>query len=229
MPRDLNGFDPRQLGNCILWLRPDPSTVALNSGLITQWNDQSGNNNHAVGLANISYVLNALTGKPMAKSVGVGKLDVANITLGAFTLAMLVSGTAGGSMGYLAVHNSDSGSVDGSYFYGQTGATSFVRRSGSSRTLNVSSDWLASKQLTRLAIQKYGAEHRLFRNGVSMASSGTVDAGSVTATLYLMNSQSSSSAFNNLLGEVVLYNRELSDAEIAQLSGYFHQGWSTYT
>lgn len=40
------GFSPTDLSGCVLWLRADLGTIIDEAGKVSQWNDQSGNNNH---------------------------------------------------------------------------------------------------------------------------------------------------------------------------------------
>lgn len=71
-PATEDEFSPLDIDSCVLWLKADAG-VTLNGSTVSQWDDQSGNGNHAVQ-ATASYqptfVANQLNGKPVLRFDG---------------------------------------------------------------------------------------------------------------------------------------------------------------
>jgi len=62
--KSISGFDPRSvIPGCSLWLdAADSSTLTLSGSNVIQWNDKSGNGNHALnGNTTVTYSSNSVT------------------------------------------------------------------------------------------------------------------------------------------------------------------------
>jgi len=107
-----DGFMPSDISNLVLWLDADDSdTITESGGFVSQWDDKSGNENHAAqgtGTDQPTYVSNALDGKYVVRFDGVSDIlvvpddDTLDGTSGLTILVMLKPTLSGDPDGIIA-------------------------------------------------------------------------------------------------------------------------------
>lgn len=198
-------------------------------------NDLSGNSNHG----SKSVVTKQPLIRPGAfnglvtwdhESGGAGKgLDTPSLTLGTFTLFEVLKMTAGANT-YISVHNNDVGTHS---MYDGIGPSLRVVRAGVTSGKNVSAAWISSGSPLISVCQTFGgthATHLAYKNGVLQSTTNTAANDPGTSTVagalhigHWQDETSSSVVFPGLKREVVVLNRQVTDAEAMLL----HQ-WAKY-
>lgn len=209
----------------VLWLRADAGVITDASNTLTQWTDQSGNNNHAYISTNTpKYSSNGINGYPAIQFVSANpdRLIVNSVTLSSFTVFSVfkMSPPAGGIIYEQSIN---ANSNDGSYFATSTGWTSHVRRNTTDSSQNLSVSWGVDNN-SKIATHIYNGthtSHKIYINGSENTYTGGVtnDPGtlSVTNSIYIGARQDNSFPCEGYIGELIVYNRFLSDNERASV------------
>lgn len=197
--------------------------AGLGGGASTlQYADASGYGNHGT-LTNMdgsNWLFDPILGRFVLNFTATGQYVVApSILLGSsdFTVAGWVQHRAGSATYPVLVSEGDTGSgewmllltsANTCQFYGSTGSVSVLGGSYSS------GKWV------HVACHRSGKEARLFVNGIHVASDTYASANlSTTKSLQLGGADSDSDRWLvGLLGDILVYNRALSPAEISQLA-----------
>ncbi len=91
-------FVPTDIAGCKLWLKADAGITKDGSNYVSQWDDQSGNNNHAVqatGSAQPFWDDNQLNGKPVLSFLYDG-MTFPSIAVDSFTVFFVMKKVQGG-------------------------------------------------------------------------------------------------------------------------------------
>jgi hypothetical protein len=242
-------LDPRSIANLSLWLdAADASTVTISTG-VSQWNDKSGNGkNAAQGIGNNqpAYVLAARNGRNVCRMDGSNDSFVVSsialdATISVFVAASFdVAGSAGNATGNLFIeHSANAGTNGGMFVAGQSVGPQQVQRTvvPSFRWVqNGVANWLGTGWSVAEfrfdagaavdTIFQYWKSGTLQSNGTAAVSAGTVTASrSVTADLFIGSRNQASIFSDGDWGEVLIYNRALTDAEHLAVRRYLSVKW----
>lgn len=209
----------------------DTSTITQSGGLVSQWNDKSGNSRHLIQSND--------TLKPLSHSAAIGSLNALDFhsvtadkisTSAAYTvlnstaysiLAVVKYDTAGGYFigigqpsNYTGLHTGYRNTTQYTLDHYNAGVDITV-------TPNTSTPMILNPQFNNL-----GSNIRI--NGSSIGSSGGFPAFALSATtgvLNIGNGHDTSNPFNGMIGEVLIYTGALSDANREQLEGILAHKW----
>jgi hypothetical protein len=228
------GFAPASLTGLLAWYEVTAATITLNGSNVSGWADKSGNGvNASQGTGGNQPAYNAssanFNGRGSIACAASKWLTTGSLTMGPFTV--VVVGLYSGSAGYMYTFNANN-----QYLFGTINNSVNVTRSAVSSGKNLSSNWSTGSATPRTIIQRFNgthASHGLRINGVNQTLSdgvGTSDPGSSTATgtMFINASASGTSASTGELGEILVYNRSLSDAECLQIETWQRSRFNHY-
>jgi hypothetical protein len=217
------------------------SSITSSGGLVSQWNDISGNGRHAVQASS--------TYQPTTGSISQNGLNTISmsahfllapifITSNAFTYFFVGSKTnAGGSANtysrWMSLFNSagndydNPSSITASYTITSQGGYSpatYAYRNNSVILAQAHTYGLANLSVARLN----GTTYTQIHNGTS--ATGSTSATSLNTDKMNIGSSGMSltdSALNGWIGEIILYNSVLSDSDVTIVSNYLKTKWNT--
>jgi hypothetical protein len=234
-------FDPTQISGCQLWLdAADSSTITFSSGTsVSQWNDKSGLNNHALQgtTANqpSTYIsANGLTGMNFGLSNffrGSFSSPITGTTLSAFIILNMNSSTYnyGRALSLSTNNNNDylAGAGGTNISRNSTNVALWQEAFGGSGTagpfsINTSTTYLIDSMFD-------GTTHIAYLNASNVASVAT----STNFSIYLFGIgfqayqlvSASSDYWIGYINEVVIYNTALTEAQRKNVEGYLAQKW----
>jgi hypothetical protein len=231
---------PTDLAGCVLWLdATDLASITMDgSNRVSQWNDKSGNANHAVQLTDANKpVYNAtgmLGGHPcldwLAGAVAARRLVTPAIALTAYSIFSVLQGssTLGG---YAFVHNADT--ANGCYMLaGIEASLRTIRTSISDR--NIASTFLVGK---KAVAWRWGGLHNTHFCRVNGALPGHAsrsaantqnDAGvaSVSGPFYVGNNNVGNTSWKGLISEIAIFNRYLNDGEVGLVENHLTEKYA---
>ena len=215
--------------NLKLWLRADAG-VTLNSGVVSQWADQSGNGFHAT--QNTSNLRPIIQNIPQYNNMPTIRFDGVDDVLTGVTIPNL--NTENISVFVLSSGNSQTGNMAGLFTIGTIFSGFFVTRS--INTTQAFRIWNNYKTLTSSANsaptagyvpkivyfkKEFGVTGNLFLNGTQHST--TTDAtfvSSFTNASYQVGKAPSYSSLKGNIAEIIIYNRLLSTDEQQQVEEY---------
>ena len=215
---------------CVTWLDgADDSVFTYSSGtLVSEWRDKSGNANHVYQSTTASQPTRNTTysgSGSNAKSVVVfdgtddslSSTNSLDLSTG-YTMFVLVRGyTSTSDAGVISINNSLSHGItihNGSlaYFYFGGGGINTTQSIATSQTNILTKVWTGSTSGNRIS----------YKNGTQGYSTGTMSNTNATGVLRLGQQ---STYLNGFIGEVIIYNRELTAAELNKVHGYLSNKW----
>lgn len=225
------GFSPTDLPNCKIWLdAADTTSIISSGGLVSQWNDKSGNGNHATA----SGTARPTTGTRTLNSKNVLDFD------GSTDFMSFTNGITGGSYTIFFVCLVDSlsatlpRSVIGTDATGgpvmrfanttSTGKMQVVRR-GQSVLLTANTTNVVATPYSFI-ITTYNSGNAVTRNGVADGSNAT--SASYTQNIKAIGSESSTSWSNGhdgIIAESAIYTGILTGPQITQIINYSVAKW----
>lgn len=237
-----SGFSPLSLGPA-LWLKADAGaysdagvTLATNGQTIQQWNDQSGNGRHfsqAASGSRPTYNTSGINSLPALSFDGLNDfLSNASITLSSnctIFSVMKMTGTAG----HVYEHGTDTGSIDG-FNLRTTSDASFNMRRTTLSAKTVALNWGVDNTL-KICTQRHSgthATHILRINGVDSGAttystfSNNVGTSNTTQAFYIGCRAGVTSFSNGAIGELIIYETALTDAQVAQVEAYLTARWT---
>lgn len=226
------GFAPVDLPNCKLWLdASDPDTIVSSGGLVSQWLDKSGNNNHATASG---------TARPTTGTRTLNGLNVLDYN-GTSNYMALANGISGGIYTIYFVTLVDSlsatlpRSIIGSTNTGgpvmrfantaTTGKMQVVRR-GQAVLLTANTTNVIATPYSFI-ITTYNSGNAVNRNGAGDGSNAT--SASYTQPIQAIGSESSTSYSNGqdgIIAETAIYTGILTSPQITQLNNYSTAKWA---
>lgn len=202
------------------------TTPSTNGGAVHQWNDLIFGN-HAIQATGTNQPLYRTSGINSIASIDFDGsndyLATGNTTFGVFTqfVVFKLAGTAG------MITERGSGAA-GDYIYGTTGNTTKVARTLTSAK-ELTADW-STDDTTKIVTKRYGgthATHRLWINGVDQSPTGAGDDPGTDSYTNVINigGRTTSLPIDGYIGEIIYYNRELSDSEREDVEDYLTTKW----
>lgn len=238
---------PTDLPGCLLWLDASDSASVIRDGsnVVSQWSDKSGNANHATEANPTNrptYGATAFGGLPGIDwgngSVAARALTTPSISYGVFTVFVVVRGDA--SSNYVYVHESDSGS-NREYIHGDPNPNINIRRGGvqSMRAVvlpyTTTTGVLNRDGVRRIITRRYGGTHATNTVRVDLATPQTnvisgqffdPGTGASNGPIYLGNRQAYDNPLRGVLAEFIVFNRYLSDGDVALVEQYLSRKWA---
>jgi hypothetical protein len=233
---------PTDISGCVGWWdASDAASITQSGGLVSQWNDKSGQGNHATasGTRQPAFVSNALNGKSVIAFDGADDLMEAAIS-SAYTAATVFAvlrpdAAGGGSLGRVLVRGSSSLFYDGATsslrynppFPGATG-NGGQRTANSSATLGawhlLSIAWtggldVATAITPRLAGAVSSAGLTGTGDSVSAAGIGTMQIGNRAVA------DGGDRGWNGRIAELIFFNAAISAADRARVEAYLAAKW----
>ena len=233
----MNFFSPRRLA-CTVWLdAADRSSMTINGTNVSQWNDKSGNGKNATTSTNFPVYapaslnklatlrFNGLAGTPTY-------IDLPSFSFGTSnrTAVFIIQSTAGASGSSSAPH----------FFFPGSGFTNSLSLAGwiSANVQGAASgaSFSASRNSYLILVYRFGITtgfEELFANGTSQASATKTSGGSSYSDAttgyrlgWLTNGDNTNTFyFDGNIGEVILFNKTLSNDERQQVEGYLAWKW----
>ena len=216
---------------CVTWLDgADDSVFTYSSGtLVSEWRDKSGNANHVYQSTTASQPTRNTTysgSGSNAKNVVVfdgtddslSSTNSLDLSTG-YTMFVLVRGyTSTSDAGVISINNSLAHGItihNGSlaYFYFGGGDVNTTQSITTSETNILAKRWTGNT----------GFENRIsYKNGTIGYNNGVIRTNDSTGVLRLGQQ---STYLNGLIGEVIIYNRDLGTAELNKVHGYLSNKW----
>ena len=211
-----SGGVPLTISDLALWLKADAgvfsdagSTPAVDGDLVTQWNDQSGNNNHAGASVKPTYETNSLNGLPSIRFPGSKHFGLTSSVVTTEITVFCVSRRFVTSS-FIGLFSAPTNGL--AYAFNSSG--NLILNKVNVSTLHTSSlvdrrsMWLQSN-FTKSASSNLIAQRV---NGASAGSTTTT----TTDPLTIIGENS----LNGYISEIIIYSRELSGTEITTIEDY---------
>jgi hypothetical protein len=231
-----NARDPRTIPNLRLWLKADAIQNLIDGDAVAAWSDISGNGwsaTQSTAGSRPTYKTNILNGQPVVRFDGGDHLDFNNnatplfSAAGEWTLFVVhkistTTGTSGILGQYIAAVS------NGRYYFYDAG--SFL---GSTATLGsvTQTNGAESTTTTRVDVHRRSASNRFrtYSNGVNndddtdastrnLLQCGNI-LGAITSSGSVYNG-AMQNYYNGDIAEVILFNRDLTDAELLAVQSY---------
>lgn len=228
-----NSFDPRTLPNLALWLdAADPATLNLTASNIMQWNDKSGNGNHAAqGVASLQplYSPSGINGKP-SLIFNADQLDIAHnssidfSTLTLFCVRQFDDYASASSAVQYSVRKWDGSgfilyttdlNVAPPRYPRSVGAGAF--NNTPAYTTSEGTPWLDALTLDGVTIT-----HTVYPGEITASKSATA---SITNSLDMAIGHSVANDVTQRIGEVLAYARVLTTPERTAVVAYLKSKW----
>lgn len=235
-------FVPTNITNCHLWLDGgDKSSITHVSGDVSQWNDKSGQNNHAVQTVTPDKPMtnvNTLNSRNVVTFAGSEYLSIpytAELNPTEFSVFVVVnsSDVEGNTQGVVSNLQND-GDTDGGFDIdiGDVRNVSFRASNGSANSaviVNANSPpavdtyYLVNANIT-------GTTPDLFINGIQQTDTetGSINYDSNTPFIIGRMAVSGGDGLQGNIAEVIVYNRKLTPTERQQVEDYLNYKWSIY-
>jgi hypothetical protein len=211
-------FAPTQIPGCQLWLdAADPTTVSLSGSNVTQWNDKSGNNRHAVVngtnfatwtsstnglLFNNSYYITPYTADPTNETGFV----VFNYT-SSYPNIIIVGAQSGGRE--IAIFN----------FTDNVGVIKALVAWGPTTPITKNTIQMATSVITS------GVSVTISANGGSPVSNAALTFNSGGTTVLGREVAANTLPFGGFIHEILFFNSVLQSAQRQQIEGYLAWKW----
>lgn len=232
-------FVPSDLIDLGLWLKSDDvSTITESGGLVTDWNDKSGNNNHATASGAGRPVTNASTinGKnALAFSSNANFMTIADaITLNmdsgnGFTIFMVVdySGYSAHGSGINCLLSKGEAAFAGSTYNLQTAADNFIDFQSGANEVAASTTDISGAAVIITATMDNSAEFaELFVNGVSVGTRAAATVNSDNALALIIGGDTTiNKRGDGSYAEIIIYPRLLAASDIGLVEGYLSGEW----
>lgn len=218
-------FSPLNIANLAAWYdASDTATITSSLGSVSQWNDKSGNARHATqGIGSNQPV----TGTRSINGLNVLDFEATNDNL---LLPSALYGLSNGPWTYLIVYQADTAASAQRMLVGGSPITyGIFANTGANNGINV-------RQTNTVPATSYTFDTSLRcwagrRNGATLEAliNGNLSSGSIStasdATISVFTIGSSSVSMDGMLGEIVMYSRNLTNAEYNQVGQYLAAKW----
>lgn len=226
-PNNSAYFDPLQISNLELWLdAADTNTITEDSGAVSQLDDKSGYGNHAV------QTLEFLQPKTGTRTIGSSNtlefnnseyMNFVGISSTDFT-AFVVAEIDG--YGIPSTENNFFSGTNGSFTISVDDATGYPRVLETNISVpltGIGAFGLADPRIVSAQTGAYG--NALWLDGYSQGSNATST--SYTSPTSIMGADAGGAdTVNGAIGEILIFTRILSDAEMNQVGNYLSAKWA---
>lgn len=217
-------WTPAQLPGLALWLdAADASTITLNGSTVSQWNDKSGNNRHAsqaTAANQPTRTLNGLGGRTVLTFDGVNDFLNATFTLTNFSVGIVGTLTANTATIYypLGFGNPPSGSAGLS-----VGGTNFTQKAALNSPSLLTNETVTLNSPYLITAHSQTGNRLISFNGQTPAT----DTNSQSISEVRIGQRSDGVwPYAGPIGEIVITNTALSNANRQLLEGYLAWKWS---
>jgi hypothetical protein len=228
-------FTPASVSGLVLWLDAnDPSNTGVqpaDGSPLDNWVDRSflAYTASATGAERPTYVANSQNGLPTLSFDGTQQaMSIASFTTNAKSSIFFAAKNPTNADGVMFMEMSpDAGANDGFWIFTTNGY--HVRNIGSSAGTSAGSAWMGSAfALFDCTFGSEGVPNLLLdKNGVNLSTangSGIIN-GSITTSLNIAARNIGGFFFPGTIGEILIYNRGVSNAEKAELLDYLGTKW----
>lgn len=232
---------PTDVAGLAVWLKADAgvfndagSTPAADTDTVQQWNDQSGNGNHATQATSgkrPTYRTGIKNSLPVIRFAGAHCLQIAALAQTTFTLLFAFRNTAANAV--LIEQSATVGSNDGFLVFSASGGASQVKKGGVLSSRNYATGWGETGQYW-VTGQHYGGSHAThFRietgGGIGIGATATGNepgTGSTSDVINIGSRNDAASAFmtGDML-EILLYTPAVSVQNMRGLVQYLQRKW----
>jgi hypothetical protein len=227
-----SGFDPRRIAGIDAWWDfSDLSTLTIDTG-ISAVADKSGNGYNATQSVGGNQPLssqNQRNGRAVADFDGTGdRLQTANVSadLAAFSSFVALSPRTLGQLSFGRIWTRNDIQRAMLVASGNQFTVAHGNRQAAGTTTSISlNDWF---YITGTSSGGSSPNFELWVNGQSQAinASGTANTSSVASNPYAIGDRAAGArAFDGRIGEIIIYNRVLSAAEITKIEQYLAKKW----
>jgi hypothetical protein len=229
------GFNPKQIPNCALWLdASDSSSVALNGSNVSQWNDKSGNNNHATqGTAADQPLYNETLNNNNVINFESGDLmdlnsDINMPTSGEAFVAIKLNSIAQDNMilasSKATINNYQFMRCLGSDVGGFADGTIAVYNNNLGSTTKTTGN-VTSTDISVLGVRFSGQTTNISVDGVDQALTGSIVAGGFLEINCIGELLGTGGLLKARIGEIIIYDRQLSASERLSTTEYLINKW----
>jgi hypothetical protein len=228
VPGKSSFFNPSEILGCQLWLRGDLG-ITFNGSAVSGWADQSGNGNNAsqgTPAQQPQYSATAMNGFPAIHSDGAaGYMSTSSFTLGSD--ATLIVATQASSTTQGNAHRLLETGYDTAYFLGG-GATTpttiyklIVNNSVAPYGLAEGGTIATSNQIVTGVYNSSTTFGTLYVNGAQVGQDVFTAPASVSKPMFILTDAFGFGGYwNGYIGEVLVYNRALTSAELRRIHKY---------
>lgn len=234
-------FQPSDYANCVLWLdAADSSTITLNNSTVSQWDDKSGNNKHAVQSTEVDqpvYTYNALNNRNVLT----------------FADSQYLQGSSLGILGtnaatvFIVCTPSTNPQASIAYYQGKSSLVALTSRNIDMQTEDNKSGFRfvgggcynefnedivngTSYVVTmRNADNATAAEYERYLNGVLSTTAASAGTPNTTDNIYIIGDSVYHTgdiyAYIGDISEVIVYNRAVTDSEREHIEQYLANKW----
>lgn len=225
------GFDPRTLPGCVLWMDgADATTMSLTGSSVTQWRDKSASGATFTTVnANPTYtpsLINGVPGLDLTNASGFISSTTQTLT-NSLTLAMVLVVKSGiGAWGSFFTHGSRDLDIALERNSVSAGTTLQFQTANDNTGANLT--FTTDQVALYLGTMTTGTSRFFsrFGGGTTNTATGT-NTSTITVGLQTIRIGRSDTGenCNSLIGEVIYYNRVLTDSERVQVEGYLTDKW----
>ena len=233
---DIIRFRPTQISSLQLWLDASDTSatnIVESGGLVSQWSDKSGQGNHATqGTGSAQPTTNSTTQNGKNTLVFDGTSDwmaangVAAAGLGANTVVMACVPNSHASSGDIVAFQHSGGSSSNQAKF-EISSAGQLQHSDSASTVYDTNDWQTVPFFQILTQDVSTVVPRI--NGAPATTSSFGDSLPASLDQFSLGQEfdgaSASNFYGGVLAEVLVYDRELTSAEVALLENYLSRKW----
>jgi hypothetical protein len=226
---------PFDIPDCALWLdATDRSMLTVSGTSVTQWRDKSGRGNNTTSIDSATYVESGLNGLPCVSNITNGTGPIQNpgsAVLSVFAVASVVS-LSGTYWNLLALNNSVKATAVAnfyaatnmfvSYYGGQSPPIIYGFMGGGNMSLAYAGTF---NQPMLWEGFRSGATTNTFGNGTQYDSTTVATTVPTYNAYWLGGPNPSIPIWPGMIGEILVYNRTLLQAERQQIEGYLTRKW----
>lgn len=228
---DAVGFTPADIPDLALWLdASDTSTIIQTGGSVSQWNDKSviaGNVTQATGVNQPTTGTQTINGKNAISFDGAGdRLMLApasfNILNGDFVIFEVARQKTIGQTGVFYQFARTGADVSIRVQVSDTSMDGYIGDYGQSFSLG---PYVSDTNPHTFIVRKTGLSGTFSRDNLTSAANLAANLVMTSGTIGSYNNGSAASSLN--VGEILIYSRSLSNAEINQVGQYLAAKWGT--
>jgi hypothetical protein len=231
-------FKPTDISGAVLWVDATQISGLSNNDPVVTWSDLTSSANHltqGTAAKRPTYKTGLINGKPGVQFDGTDDWlgTSGNIVLGNFTLVIASNQVA--AERYIALHGNWGTPANGCYFWSGINCSALVRRDFLDWGKTVGAAWATGLHTLVFWYHRdpgVGSTITLYKDNVSQtlaACSSTALADTTATQPFYVAGSPGTGVFGAQadVGEVILYNRQLTTPELTQLQNYLKPKWGT--